>query len=44
MNLYYQPLIVFNTQNPTQAPVPELATAYSWSPDGKTLTITLGPG
>jgi ABC-type transport system substrate-binding protein len=44
VNLYYEPLMVFNTQNPTQAPVPELATADSWSPDGKTLTISLRSG
>jgi ABC-type transport system substrate-binding protein len=44
VNLYYEPLMVFNTQNPTQQAVPELATAYSWSPDGKTLTITLRSG
>ncbi|HEY7325675.1 MAG TPA: ABC transporter substrate-binding protein [Streptosporangiaceae bacterium] len=44
VNLYYEPLMVFNTQNPTQAPVPELATAFSWSPDGKTVTITLRSG
>jgi peptide/nickel transport system substrate-binding protein len=44
VNLYYEPLMVFNTQNPTQAPVPELATSYSWSSDGTTLTINLRPG
>lgn len=44
VNLYNEPLMVFNTQNPTQAPTPELATGASWSPDGKTLTITLRSG
>jgi peptide/nickel transport system substrate-binding protein len=44
VNLYDQPLMVFNTQNTGQAPVPELATSYSWSPDGKTLTITTRSG
>jgi peptide/nickel transport system substrate-binding protein len=44
VNLYNEPLMVFNTQNPTQPAVPELATAASWSPDGKTLTITLRSG
>jgi ABC-type transport system substrate-binding protein len=44
VNLYNEPLMVFNTQNPTQTPVPELATNASWSPDGKTLTITLRSG
>ena len=43
-DLYDQPLMVFNTQDPTQAPIPELATNYSWSPDGKTLTITTRSG
>jgi peptide/nickel transport system substrate-binding protein len=44
VNLYDQPLMVFNTQNTSQPPVPELATNYSWSPDGKTLTITTRSG
>jgi peptide/nickel transport system substrate-binding protein len=44
VDLYDQPLMVFNTQDPTQAPIPELATNYSWSPDGKTLTITTRSG
>jgi peptide/nickel transport system substrate-binding protein len=43
-DLYDMPLMVFNTQAPTAAPTPELATAYKWSPDGKTLTITLRSG
>ena len=44
VDLYNQPLMVFNTQAPTSKPTPELATAYSWSPDGKTLTITTRSG
>jgi peptide/nickel transport system substrate-binding protein len=44
VDLYYMPLMVYNTQDPTTAPAPELATGYSWSPDGKTLTITTRPG
>ena len=44
VDLYYMPLMVFNTQKPTDPPVPELATKYSWSPDGKTITITTRDG
>jgi peptide/nickel transport system substrate-binding protein len=44
VNLYYAPLMVFDTQKPTQPAVPELATGYSWSADGKTLTINLRSG
>ena len=44
VNLYNQPLMVFNTQKPTQAPVPELATHYAWSNGDKTLTITTRSG
>jgi peptide/nickel transport system substrate-binding protein len=44
VDLYDEPLMVFNTQDPTAAPIPELATSTSWSPDGKTLTITTRSG
>jgi peptide/nickel transport system substrate-binding protein len=44
VNLYDEPLMVFNTQNTAQAPVPELATNYAWSNGGKTLTITTRSG
>ena len=44
VDLYNQPLFVFDTQKPTDPPVPELGLKYSWSPDGKTLTITTRPG
>jgi peptide/nickel transport system substrate-binding protein len=43
-DLYDMPLMVFDTQDPTAQPVPELATHYSWSPDGTTLTITTRSG
>jgi ABC-type transport system substrate-binding protein len=39
-DLIYEPLFLFNLMQSTQAPVPMLATAYQWSPDGKTLTLT----
>ena len=44
VDLYNQPLFVFDTQKPTDPPVPELGLKYSWSPDGKTLTITTRSG
>src|SRR5215469_6994550 len=43
-DLYYEPLFFFNILNPTQAPVPMLATAYSFANGGKTLTITTRSG
>ena len=43
-NLYYEPLFFFNILNPSQAPVPMLATAYSFSDGGKTLTLTTRAG
>ena len=43
-DLYYLPLMVWNTTNPTEKPIPALATSYSWSPDGKTLTLNLRSG
>jgi peptide/nickel transport system substrate-binding protein len=43
-NLIYEPLFLFNLMNPTQAPVPDLATNYQWSADGKTLTVTTRSG
>jgi peptide/nickel transport system substrate-binding protein len=42
--LYNEPLFIFNTLNPTEAPIPELATAYSWSNSGKTLSLTIRQG
>jgi peptide/nickel transport system substrate-binding protein len=44
VDLYDMPLFVFNTQNPAQKPIPELGTSYSWSPDGRTLTIITRSG
>ena len=43
-DLIYEPLFLFNLMQSTQAPVPMLATAYQWSPDGKTLTLTTRSG
>jgi peptide/nickel transport system substrate-binding protein len=43
-DLYNLPLAVYNTQNASQAPTDELGTAFNWSPDGKTLTITVRSG
>jgi peptide/nickel transport system substrate-binding protein len=43
-NLYYEPLMVFDTQNASAPPVHELATNATWSPDGQTLTITTRSG
>lgn len=43
-SLYYEPLLMFNIMQPTQAPIPWLATAYSWSNGGKTLTLTIRQG
>jgi peptide/nickel transport system substrate-binding protein len=44
VDLYDMPLFVYNTQNPAQAPVPELGTHYAWSNAGQTLTITTRSG
>ena len=42
--LIYEPLLMFNIMQPTQPPIPWLATAYSWSNGGKTLTLTIRKG
>jgi peptide/nickel transport system substrate-binding protein len=42
--LYYEPLLMFNIMKPTQPPIPWLATGYSWSDGGKTLTFTIRKG
>jgi peptide/nickel transport system substrate-binding protein len=42
--LTYEPLLEFNIMQPTQAPIPWLATNYAWSNGGKTLTFTIRPG
>jgi peptide/nickel transport system substrate-binding protein len=43
-SLTYEPLLMFNILNPSAAPVPWLASAYSWSNGGKTLTFTIRSG
>ena len=43
-NLYYEPLFYFNTLDPKAQPVGLLGTSYSWSSDGKTLTVQTRPG
>jgi len=43
-SLTYEPLLEFNIMQPTQAPIPWLATHYAWSNGGKTLTFTIRPG
>jgi peptide/nickel transport system substrate-binding protein len=44
VDLYNQPLFVFDTQKPSQAPVAELGVKYAWSNGGTTLTITTRSG
>jgi peptide/nickel transport system substrate-binding protein len=44
VDLYQQPLFVYNLLNPTQKPIPELGLSYSWSNNGETLTITTRSG
>ena len=39
----YEPLMMVNTLDSGQAPMPWLAQSFSWSSDGKTLTIALNP-
>jgi peptide/nickel transport system substrate-binding protein len=43
-DLVYEPLLMFNMMQPTQKPIPWLATGYSWSNGGKTLTLTTRSG
>lgn len=43
-SLVYEPLLMFNIMQPTQPPIPWLATNYSWSNGGKTLTLTIRQG
>jgi peptide/nickel transport system substrate-binding protein len=42
--LVYEPLLMFNIMQPTQPPIPWLATAYQWSNGGKTITFTIRKG
>jgi peptide/nickel transport system substrate-binding protein len=43
-SLTYEPLLEFNLMQPTAKPAPWLASAYTWSNGGKTLTFTIRPG
>jgi peptide/nickel transport system substrate-binding protein len=43
-SMTYEPLLEFNIMQPTQAPIPWLATGYAWSNGGRTLTFTIRPG
>src|SRR5690348_18443567 len=43
-DLVYEPLLMFNMMQPTQKPIPWLATGYTWSNGGKTLTLTTRQG
>src|SRR5580693_1494662 len=43
-SMTYEPLYEFNIMQPTQAPIPWLATGYAWSIGGKTLTFTIRQG
>ncbi len=42
--LTYEPLLEFNLMQPTAQPVPWLASSYTWSNGGKTLTFTIRSG
>jgi peptide/nickel transport system substrate-binding protein len=42
--LYNEPLFIWNILNPNEAPFPVLATGYSWSNGGTTLTLDIRPG
>ncbi len=42
--LTYEPLLMFNIMQPTQPPIPWLATSYAWSNGGKTITFTIRKG
>ena len=42
--LYNEPLFIWNILNPGEAPYQVLATGYSWSNGGKTLTLTIRSG
>ncbi len=43
-SMTYEPLLEFNIMQPTQAPIPWLASSYAWSNGGKTLTFTIRQG
>ncbi len=44
VDLYHQPLFVYNTLEPDPGADPELGMSYAWSNGGKTLTITTRSG
>jgi peptide/nickel transport system substrate-binding protein len=44
VDLYQQPLFVYNTLNPQEKPIPELGLTYTWSNGGRTLTVTTRSG
>ena len=43
-SLTYEPLLEFNTLDPSQQPIPWLATGDAWSDGGRTLTFTIRRG
>src|ERR1700728_3647216 len=43
-SLYNEPLFIWNILNPSEAPFPILATGYTWSNAGRTLTLTIRSG
>ena len=43
-SLYNEPLFIWNILNPREAPFKVLATGYSWSNGGRTLTLTIRSG
>jgi peptide/nickel transport system substrate-binding protein len=43
-SMTYEPLLEFNIMQPTQPPIPWLASGYAWSNGGKTLTFTIRSG
>ncbi len=42
--LYYEPLLMFDVAQPTKAPIPWLATGFTWSDGGKVLTLGIRRG
>jgi peptide/nickel transport system substrate-binding protein len=42
--LVYEPLLMYNAAEPSQAPKPWLASSYKWSHGGRTLTFTIPAG
>lgn len=44
ISLFYEPLYQFNSLDSSQAPIPWLASSYTWSNNNKTVTFQLAPG